>query len=70
MAWQKRAGRKRIASSPRAAGRPSSAGRWLEMFGLHPAIDALYRKNVTTGDIEAASVAWEKEMFPEVEEVA
>ena len=41
------------------------------MFGLHPAIDAIYRKNMRSGDIEETTAAWEKEMFDEkVEEVA
>lgn len=42
------------------------------MFGLHPAIDAIYRKNMRSGNIEEATTAWEKEMFDEkkVEEVA
>ena len=40
------------------------------MFGLHPAIDAIYYKNMRSGDIEEAPAAWEKEMFDErVEEV-
>ncbi len=42
------------------------------MIGLHPAIDAIYRKNMRSGNIEEATAAWEKEMFGEkkVEEVA
>ena len=41
------------------------------MFGLHQAIDAIYRKNMRSGNIEEATTAWEKEMFDEkkVEEV-
>ena len=33
------------------------------MFGLHQAIDAIYRKNMRSGNIEEATAAWEKEMF-------
>jgi len=33
------------------------------VFGLHPAIDAIYRKNMRSGNIEEATAAWEKEMF-------
>ena len=33
------------------------------MIGLHPAIDAIYRKNMRSGNIEEATAAWEKEMF-------
>ena len=41
------------------------------MFGLHQAIDAIYRKNMRSGNIEEATTAWEKEMFDEkAEEVA
>ena len=35
------------------------------MIGLHPAIDAIYRKNMRSGNIEEATTAWEKEMFDE-----
>jgi hypothetical protein len=50
----------------------SEKKRWPEMIGLHPAIDAIYRKNMRSGNIEEATAAWEKEMFDEkkVEEVA
>jgi len=33
------------------------------VIGLHPAIDAIYRKNMRSGNIEEATAAWEKEMF-------
>lgn len=31
------------------------------MFGLHPAIDALYRKNVTTGEYEGKTFIEEED---------